>query len=59
MIQVGILGGTGYTGVELLRLLAGHPRVGIEVIPRATGLGKYEFTIYNFIHCHSYSRGRR
>jgi N-acetyl-gamma-glutamyl-phosphate reductase len=25
MIKVGIVGGTGYTGVELLRLLAGHP----------------------------------
>lgn len=24
-IRVGIVGGTGYTGVELLRLLAGHP----------------------------------
>ena len=26
MIKVGIVGGTGYTGVELLRLLAAHPR---------------------------------
>ena len=25
MIKVGVVGGTGYTGVELLRLLAGHP----------------------------------
>ncbi|TPW11931.1 MAG: hypothetical protein FD130_1871, partial [Halothiobacillaceae bacterium] len=24
-IKVGIVGGTGYTGVELLRLLASHP----------------------------------
>ncbi|MCL4801837.1 MAG: hypothetical protein KJ025_19760, partial [Burkholderiales bacterium] len=24
-IKVGIVGGTGYTGVELLRLLAQHP----------------------------------
>lgn len=30
MIKVGIVGGTGYTGVELLRLLAGHP--GAEVV---------------------------
>ena len=28
-IKVGIVGGTGYTGVELLRLLALHP--GIEI----------------------------
>jgi len=25
MLKIGIVGGTGYTGVELLRLLAGHP----------------------------------
>ena len=32
MIKVGIVGGTGYTGVELLRLLAGHPSVELSVI---------------------------
>lgn len=32
MINVGIVGGTGYTGVELLRLLAQHPEVEITVI---------------------------
>ena len=32
MIKVGIIGGTGYTGVELLRLLAVHPEVEIKVI---------------------------
>lgn len=32
MIKVGIVGGTGYTGVELLRLLAGHPSVALSVI---------------------------
>ena len=32
MIRVGIVGGTGYTGVELLRLLAGHPDVEILAI---------------------------
>lgn len=32
MIKVGIVGGTGYTGVELLRLLAGHPEVELAVI---------------------------
>jgi N-acetyl-gamma-glutamylphosphate reductase len=29
MIKVGIIGGTGYTGVELLRLLAGHWAFGV------------------------------
>jgi N-acetyl-gamma-glutamyl-phosphate reductase len=32
MIKAGIVGGTGYTGVELLRLLAGHPQVEIVAI---------------------------
>jgi N-acetyl-gamma-glutamyl-phosphate reductase len=31
-IKVGIVGGTGYTGVELLRLLAIHPNVELSVI---------------------------
>lgn len=32
MIKVGVVGGTGYTGVELLRLLAGHPDVQVTAI---------------------------
>lgn len=32
MIKAGIVGGTGYTGVELLRLLAAHPDVEIAAI---------------------------
>ena len=32
MIKVGIVGGTGYTGVELLRLLAAHPDVQLIAI---------------------------
>ncbi len=31
-IKVGIVGGTGYTGVELLRLLALHPQVTLSAI---------------------------
>ena len=32
MFKVGIVGGTGYTGVELLRLLAQHPQVEVVAI---------------------------
>jgi len=32
VVKVGIVGGTGYTGVELLRLLANHPQARVEVI---------------------------
>ena len=32
MIRVGIVGGTGYTGSELLRILARHPQVSLAAI---------------------------
>ena len=32
MIKVGIVGGTGYTGVELLRILSAHPNVKLTAI---------------------------
>src|SRR4029450_9821104 len=32
MIKIGIVGGTGYTGVELLRLLASHPQADVRAI---------------------------
>jgi N-acetyl-gamma-glutamyl-phosphate reductase len=32
VIKAGIVGGTGYTGVELLRLLAQHPQVELKAI---------------------------
>ena len=32
MIKVGVVGGTGYTGVELLRILAGHSEVELVAI---------------------------
>jgi N-acetyl-gamma-glutamyl-phosphate reductase len=32
MIKAGIVGGTGYTGVELLRLLAQHPQAELKAI---------------------------
>jgi N-acetyl-gamma-glutamyl-phosphate reductase len=39
MIKVGIVGGTGYTGVELLRLLAPHPDVELVAITSRTEEG--------------------
>jgi len=39
MIKVGIVGGTGYTGVELLRLLAQHPEVSLQVITSRSEAG--------------------
>ncbi|MDP3873866.1 MAG: N-acetyl-gamma-glutamyl-phosphate reductase [Methyloversatilis sp.] len=39
-IRVGIVGGTGYTGVELLRLLARHPGVELKAITSRGDAGK-------------------
>ena len=40
MIKVGIVGGTGYTGVELLRLLAQHPGAEVVAITSRGDAGK-------------------
>ena len=32
MVKIGIVGGTGYTGVELLRILAMHPQADVRAI---------------------------
>ena len=40
MIKVGIIGGTGYTGVELLRLLATHPQARLALITSRGEVGK-------------------
>ena len=39
MVKVGIVGGTGYTGVELLRLLIQHPDVEIAAITSRKEVG--------------------
>ena len=39
MIKVGIVGGTGYTGVELLRLLSQHPEVTLTAITSRSEAG--------------------
>lgn len=40
MLQIGIVGGTGYTGVELIRLLLVHPEVEIKIITSRSEAGK-------------------
>ncbi len=39
MVKVGIVGGTGYTGVELLRILVLHPEVELRVITSRSEAG--------------------
>ncbi len=40
MIKVGVVGATGYTGVELLRLLSGHPQVELALVTSRSESGK-------------------
>jgi N-acetyl-gamma-glutamyl-phosphate reductase len=40
VVKVGVVGGTGYTGVELLRLLVGHGEVTVSVITSRAEAGR-------------------
>jgi N-acetyl-gamma-glutamyl-phosphate reductase len=40
MIKVGIIGASGYTGGELIRLLAGHPEAKVTAITSRSNAGK-------------------
>jgi N-acetyl-gamma-glutamyl-phosphate reductase len=46
VIKVGVIGGTGYTGAELLRLLTGHPNVEIAAITSRSNQGELVSDIY-------------
>lgn len=46
MIRVGIVGGTGYTGVELLRILALHEAVEVAVVTSRADVGKRVDEVY-------------
>jgi len=52
MIKVGIVGGTGYTGVELLRLLAAHPEVEIQAITSRSEKGMAVADMYPNLRGH-------
>ena len=40
MIRAGIIGGSGYTGGELIRLLQNHPQVTVDFVYSTTKAGK-------------------
>ncbi len=50
MISVGIVGGTGYTGIELLRLLANHPNAQVKIITSRTESGMQVGEVYPSLH---------
>ena len=52
MIKVGIVGGTGYTGVELLRLLALHERAEVVLITSRAECGRRVDELYPNLRGH-------
>lgn len=52
MIKAGIVGGTGYTGVELLRLLVKHPQVEVSVITSRAEAGVKVADMYPSLRGH-------
>lgn len=46
MIKAGIVGGTGYTGVELLRILTLHPGVRVQAVTSRADAGKRVDALY-------------
>lgn len=52
MIRVGIVGGTGYTGVELMRLLAQHPGVELVAVTSRKDAGTPVATMFPSLRGH-------
>jgi N-acetyl-gamma-glutamyl-phosphate reductase len=52
MVKVGIVGGTGYTGVELLRLLARHPQAEVVTITSRAESGRRVYDLYPNLRGH-------
>ena len=46
MITVSIVGGSGYGGGELLRLLLSHPCVDVKQVTSRSHLGEYVYQVY-------------
>jgi LysW-gamma-L-alpha-aminoadipyl-6-phosphate/LysW-L-glutamyl-5-phosphate reductase len=46
MIRVSVVGGSGYTGGELLRLLMGHPQVEVVQATSRSHLGEYVYQVH-------------
>jgi N-acetyl-gamma-glutamyl-phosphate reductase len=49
-IKAGIVGGTGYTGVELMRLLVRHPQIEISCVTSRADAGASVSAVYPHLH---------
>jgi len=52
IIKVGVVGATGYTGVELLRLLSSHPGVEITVVTSRSEAGRPVADLFSNLRGH-------
>ncbi len=52
MINIGIIGATGYTGAELVRLLSRHPQVRIEALVSHSAAGQELSSVYKSLLGH-------
>ncbi len=50
-VKIGIIGGSGYTGVELMRILALHPEAELVAITSRQHKGKSVTQIFPSLHC--------
>jgi N-acetyl-gamma-glutamyl-phosphate/LysW-gamma-L-alpha-aminoadipyl-6-phosphate reductase len=46
MLRIGIVGGSGYVGGELLRLLLLHPHVEVTMVTSRQSVGEYVFSVH-------------
>jgi N-acetyl-gamma-glutamyl-phosphate reductase len=53
MIKVGVVGGTGYTGAELLRLLLAHPQVELKLISSRAEAGRPVAELFTNLRGHT------
>jgi len=52
MIKIGIVGATGYTGIELMRLLSGHPDAEITVVTSRAERGRFVGDVFPSLREH-------
>ena len=53
MTKISIIGGSGYTGGELLRLLLAHPKVEVQQVTSRSNLGRYVYQIHPNLRGHT------
>lgn len=57
-MKVGIIGASGYTGAELLRILYGHPEVEVAYVTAHTYAGEKVTALYPHLHVYGGERYR-